>query len=165
MKKLILIFTGFLTIGIANAQFSAQFQAKSGDTELDASLSNINAQAKLDLTLFKKDMSVSFGITSGKLDKLLLTMQPADVYMSLEIGKIVSKPVDIVVASYEKNKSKGWGVIAKEMGIKPGSKEFHALKGKAKDKGNKDGKKDKADKSSASNGKGNGNGNGKGKKK
>jgi hypothetical protein len=26
------------------------------------------------------------------------------------------------------NKGKGWGVIAKNLGIKPGSAEFHALK-------------------------------------
>ncbi|HLP10759.1 MAG TPA: hypothetical protein VK177_02445 [Flavobacteriales bacterium] len=160
MKKYILILAGFLTMGIANSQVSASFQAKSGDTELDASLSNINAQAKLDLSVFKKDMSLSFGISNGKLDNLLLTMQPADVYMSLQIGQLVKKPVETVVTCFEKNKSKGWGVIAKEMGIKPGSPEFHALKGKAKNKGNK---KSKIDKGKAGNG--NGNGKGKGKKK
>ncbi len=131
-----------LTIGSVNAQISATFSAKSGDAELDVSLSNINTQAKLDLTVFKKDMTVSFGITNAKLDNLLISMHPADIFLSLQIGKLVAKPVDVVVASYQKNKSKGWGVIAKEMGIKPGSKEFHALKGKAKEKGNK---KDKGD--------------------
>lgn len=131
-----------LTIGSVNAQISATFSAKSGDAELDVSLSNINTQAKLDLTVFKNDMTVSFGITNAKLDNLLISMHPADIFMSLQIGKIVAKPIDIVVASYKKNKSKGWGVIAKEMGIKPGSKEFHALKGKAKEKSNK---KDKGD--------------------
>jgi hypothetical protein len=29
---------------------------------------------------------------------------------------------------YKQSKGKGWGVIAKELGIKPGSPEFHALK-------------------------------------
>jgi hypothetical protein len=29
---------------------------------------------------------------------------------------------------YQVHKGKGWGVIAKNLGIKPGSKEFHALK-------------------------------------
>ena len=62
--------------------------------------------------------------------------------------------IDDVIISYKKNKEKGWGVIAKEMGIKPGSPEFHALKGKTKtrkDKGKSEGK-----------GKGNGNSKGKG---
>ena len=30
---------------------------------------------------------------------------------------------------YEQDRGQGWGVIAKRMGIKPGSAEFHALKG------------------------------------
>ena len=29
---------------------------------------------------------------------------------------------------YRNNKGQGWGVIAKNLGIKPGSDEFHALK-------------------------------------
>ncbi len=145
MKKLILAFTCFLTVIMVNAQTTAVFTAKSGDAELDISLSNLNSQAKLDIAVFKKDMSVSFGVTDGKLDQLLISMQPADIFMSLQIGKLVVKPIDDVVKCFEKNKSKGWGVIAKEMGIKPGSKEFHELKGKAKDKSNKgkgNGKKD-----------------------
>jgi hypothetical protein len=148
MKKYILILTGCLTLSIASSQKSVSFQAKSGDTELDASLTDINAKAKLDISIFKKDMTVDFGITSGKLDHLLLTLQPADVYMSLEIGKLVKKPVETVVTCYEKNKGKGWGVIAKEMGIKPGSKEFHELKNQAK------GKKDKGNKGNGGKGKG-----------
>jgi hypothetical protein len=145
MKRVIFIIACLLNMGLVNAQLSATFSAKSGDTELDVSLSNINNQANLDISVFKKDMTASFGITDGKLTNLLLSMHPADVYMSLQVGKLVNKPVDVVVASYTKNKSKGWGVIAKEMGIKPGSKEFHALKGKAKDKSNKGGgKPDKA---------------------
>jgi len=126
----------------ATAQTKATFSAKSGDTELDASLSEMNANAKLDLNLFKKNLNLEFGISTGKVDLMLSTMQPADVYMCCEVGKIVSKPVETVAKSYEKNKGKGWGVIAKEMGIKPGSKEFHELKGKAKNKKDK-GKKDK----------------------
>jgi len=163
MKKFSILLLSLFSVIMVNAQTSLSFSAKSGDTELDASLSDLNANAKLDLTLFKKDMSVSFGVTDGKLDKMLITMQPADVYMSLEIGKITAKPIDVVIASYQKNKAKGWGVIAKEMGIKPGSKEFHALKGNAK------AKKDKVKGNAKSNGNsgsgGGGNGKGKGGKK
>lgn len=158
MKGIVCSVMFIFAIGFVNAQNTINFSAKSGDAELDISLADLNAKAKLDLSVFKKDMSVSFGITEGKLDKFLVTMQPADVFMSLQIGKLVSKPVDEVVKSYEKNKSKGWGVIAKEMGIKPGSKEFHELKGNAKAKGH--GKPD-----GKGNGGGNGKGNGKGKGK
>jgi len=36
----------------------------------------------------------------------------------------------VVIDSYRKNKSKGWGALARDLGIKPGSKEFKALKDK-----------------------------------
>ena len=65
-----------------------------------------------------------------------------------------------MVEVYKSNKSKGWGAIAKEMGIKPGSAEFHAMKKSMKSKGGS---------KSNSNGKSNSNddnkGKGKGKKK
>jgi hypothetical protein len=33
-----------------------------------------------------------------------------------------------VIEKYESGKGKGWGALAKSLGIRPGSKEFHALK-------------------------------------
>jgi hypothetical protein len=55
-------------------------------------------------------------------------MVTADVYMAPEVAKISGKPIVEVVQSYKSNKGKGWGVIAKNLGIKPGSKEFKVLK-------------------------------------
>ena len=86
-----------------------------------------------------------------------LKMEPGEIYIALEIAKIANRPIDDVIKSYSANKGKGWGYIAKEMGIKPGSAEFHALKGKGKNKSSK-GKKPKPNK-------GNGNSNKGGKKK
>jgi hypothetical protein len=152
MKQLIL-FSLLLLQMTGNAQLS--FTAKSGDAALDANLDKLNMNAKLDLPLFKNDINIDFGIPLPKIDNLLSFMQPADVFMTAQIANLTGKDPDVVATSYKKNKDKGWGVIAKEMGIKPGSPEFHALKGKANDKGNK---------GKGSSGKGNGKGNGKGKK-
>lgn len=162
MKKktmITLLLALFTMLGISQ-NFS--LSAKSGDVELDASLNDINIKAKTDITLFKKDLAVEFNVSAGKVDKLMvdLNMSPADAYMTLQVADMTKKDVDVVSKSYSVNKDKGWGVIAKEMGIKPGSPEFHALKGKAKNK------KDKGNKHSGGNdgGHGNGKGNGKGKK-
>jgi hypothetical protein len=153
MKKVLLLIS-LCTSAFLNAQ-NFSLSAKSGDVELDASLNEINVKAQVDLPLFKKDLSVEFNIGENKIDKMLeIQMSPADIYMTFEIAGLVKKDPEIVVESFKKNKDKGWGAIAKELGIKPGSAEFHALKGKAKNK------KDKGNK-----GKGNGNGKGKGKKK
>ncbi len=159
MKK---IATMLFALGVflSNAQ-NFSLQAKSGDVELDASLNDINVKAKLDLPLFKKDLAVEFSIGEPQVDKLIVDMKmsPADAYMTLQVADMTKKEPDVVAKSYTVNKDKGWGVIAKEMGIKPGSPEFHALKGKVKgkkDKGNKGGGGEKEH--------GNGGGHGKGKK-
>lgn len=52
----------------------------------------------------------------------------ADAYMAFRLGEMSGKHVDYVLDRYSANKGKGWGVLAKSLGIKPGSKEFHALK-------------------------------------
>jgi len=157
-KKLIAIMLITFSVMLSHAQ-NFSLQAKSGDVELDASLDEINIKAKTDITLFKKDLSLEFNIGEPKIDKLIVDMKmsPADAYMTLQIADMTKKEPDAVAKSYTVNKDKGWGLIAKEMGIKPGSPEFHALKGKAK------GKKDKGN--SGGQGNGNGKGNGKGKKK
>jgi hypothetical protein len=132
-----------------------KFSAKTGDAELDVFLKDINTNALSNPDQFKVNASASFNIGVTKIDLLLNTMPPGDVYMALQLASSTGKPVDTVVDSYSKNKGKGWGVIAKEMGIKPGSPEFHAMKKSLKEK----------------KGKGNGGGNqgnknkGKGKKK
>ena len=113
-------------------------QYNTGDDELNKSLLTIDANATLDFGDFKVDISGSYDITEKKLDYLSVEigMNAGDIYMTVELSKITEKSVDEVVTVYTKNKNKGWGVIAKELGIKPGSPEFHALKGKTKDKGN-----------------------------
>lgn len=63
------------------------------------------------------------------------------------------------IQTYKANKCKGCGIIAKELGIKPGSAEFHALKnGDFELNGGKGGKGSKI-------GGGSGKGHGKGKHK
>lgn len=54
--------------------------------------------------------------------------RPADAYMVFRLGEMSSRPPDYVLGQYKSGKAKGWGVLAKSLGIKPGSKEFHALK-------------------------------------
>jgi hypothetical protein len=68
--------------------------------------------------------------------------------MILRLGEMSNRPSEYVIEKYKSGKGKGWGALAKSLGIKPGSIEFHALKrgqdfyddndrgkGKAKNKG------------------------------
>lgn len=123
----------------ATAQTTVKFAANSGDSELDLTLSDMNVTASADFPVFKNEMKLTYNVTEQKIEDLRVKvkMAPADIYMTLELARISGKSVDQVVKVYETNRSKGWGVIAKELGIKPGSKEFHELKGNAKKKNEK----------------------------
>ncbi len=113
--------------------------------ELESFIGSLNVEARADLPGFKTQVSAQFGVPVPKVDVLMRSLpSPGDVYMCLRIGQVANISTDVVLREYKTNKGKGWGVIAKNLGIKPGSKEFHELKkggfeakGKEKGKGNK----------------------------
>lgn len=104
--------------------------------EFTPDLEKISAEASVDKDGFNAEMSAEFGIPVPKLNDMSAKfgMSRGDIYFALELSKQAKKPVDDVIEQYKKNKGKGWGFIAKEMGIKPGSPEFKALKAKARAK-------------------------------
>jgi hypothetical protein len=98
-------------------------------TDLDVFVSNLNVQAQTDLGGFKVRLSTQFGVPTARVDAVMASVKtPGDAYMCFRVGQVASKPVEVVTKEYQGNKGKGWGVIAKNLGIKPGSKEFHELK-------------------------------------
>ena len=139
MKNLLnkFLFSFLLT---ALSILSAAAQYNTGDAQLNVSLSNIDANASLDFGAFKTDVSLNYNVSENKIDSwsVDLGMKAGDIYMAVELAKITNKPVDEVVKIYQQNKSKGWGVMAKQLGIKPGSPEFHALKSSLSGKGKKE---------------------------
>lgn len=151
MKKCILILAGLFMIGTINSQ-TISFNPRTGDVEMDGFLKDINAKAKDDINTFVNDAAITFNIAKDKVENLIKIMDPGNVYMVLQTSQVTNKPVEEVKETYMKSKDKGWGQIAKDLGIKPGSPEFHAMKNKMK------GKEEKG-------GNGHGNGHGKGKNK
>lgn len=119
MKRLILV-------ALMLVHFCSQAFAGGG---LEGFLSNLNVQARADLPGFSATVSAQFGVPVPQVQALLTKVDsPADAFMVLQLGQMAHQPPDAVLQSYRTHKGKGWGVIAKELGIKPGSKEFHALK-------------------------------------
>ncbi len=118
-------------------------------SDLDIFIKNLNVQAQADLGAFKVRLSTQFGVPVPKVEAVMASVgTPGDAYMCFRVGQVASKPIEVVTKEFQRNKGKGWGVIAKNLGIKPGSKEFHELKkgnfggddsgsskGKGKDKG------------------------------
>ena len=146
MKK---IFSFLFVISLSLFIFSPALAS----SDLDSFIKSVNVQAQADLGAFKVRLSTQFGVPVPKVDAIIASVRtPGDAYMCFRVGQVASKPVEVVTKEYQANKGKGWGVIAKNLGIKPGSKEFHALK-----KGDFDG-------NDSDSGKGKGKGKGKGRK-
>ena len=120
-------------------------------SDLDVFISNLNVQAQADLGAFKVRLSTQSGVPAARVDAVMASVRtPGDAYMCFRVGQVAFKPVDVVTNEYQAHKGKGWGLIAKNLGIKPESKEFHDLKkgifdgddpGSGKGKGKGKGKK------------------------
>ena len=130
--SIIMISFIFIITGAPNsyAQTSFTLNAQTGDANLDLTLKNINIEAQESIPGFVSNVSLCYGVPKAKIEDLIFNgkMSPADVYMTIGIAKIIKKPIETVAEEYKINKSKGWGKIAKNLGIKPGSKAFHELK-------------------------------------
>jgi hypothetical protein len=107
-------------------------------------MQNLNIRAEADQSGFRAQLATRFNIGPVQVNAVLGNVErPADAYMVLRLGEMSNHPPEYVIQKYKSGKGKGWGVIAKSLGIKPGSEEFHALKrGHDLDKG-KDKDKDK----------------------
>lgn len=96
---------------------------------LDDFLNSVNIQARADMNGFSAKLSAQFGIPEVTVRTVVGSVkEPADAFMCLQLGQWTRQQPEQVVRVYKANQGKGWGVIAKNMGIKPGSAEFHALK-------------------------------------
>ena len=117
-----------LFIGMAIC-FLLAVPAVSAQAGLSDFLSDLNAKAKADIKGFGEKLSNQFSFPLKKVKEIIEKVDsPADAFMCLQLSLMTSHPPEIVVQTYRKNNKKGWGAIAKELGIKPGSDEFHALK-------------------------------------
>jgi hypothetical protein len=128
-----------LTFAFICSLLTATAQYNTGDAELNASLVKIDADASVNFSLFKSDVSSTYNVPETKITNwsVQLGMKAGDIYFALELARITKRPIDEVVKIYTSNKQKGLGAIAKDLGIKPGSPEFHALKGGAGKQANK----------------------------
>ncbi len=97
--------------------------------DLNVFLQKLNVQAKTDIGKYTVQVAAQFGMSKPQVEAIIKkTDSPADAFMVLQLGQMAKKDPETVYRTYQGNKSKGWGAIAHELGIKPGSPEFHALK-------------------------------------
>lgn len=119
--------TRTLAILLACLLYSSSAIAAGGG--LDEFLHNLNVHAQADPEGFSATLSSQFHVSGTEVEVVLGAVHdPADAFMVLQLGQMSRQPTDAVMSVYQNHAGKGWGAIAQELGIKPGSAEFHALK-------------------------------------
>lgn len=124
-------------------------------------IEDLSVEAEADPSGFRGRLAARFKIGDAQVRAVISNVEkPADAYVVLRLGEMLGRPTEYVIPEYNSNRGKGWGALARSLGIKPGSREFHALKrghdlydGSGKDKGK-----------GQSRGKGRGKGKGKGRR-
>ena len=120
MKLLKILFVILMTLLLVSSIASA------GDFDW---ISDFNIQAEADPSGFRARLGARFQVGDIEIKAVLGNVEnPADAYVLLRLGEMSKQPVGHVIEKYNAKKGKGWGVLAKSLGIKPGSKDFHALK-------------------------------------
>lgn len=90
---------------------------------------DLNIKADADPSGFRAQLSARFKIGDAQVRVVLGNVdRPSDAYLVFRLGEMSSMSTDYILSKYRVEKSKGWGALAKSLGIKPGSREFHALK-------------------------------------
>lgn len=97
--------------------------------ELESFLDELDRQAAADSGGFAESIGRYYGVPTREIqDVMQRTSRASDAFMIFELGKMTGLSRDRVMRTYEDRKGQGWGAMAQDMGIKPGSEEFHALK-------------------------------------
>lgn len=122
-----------LCLGFAGAAQSQVigYNFRTGDVWVDNQLGYMNDYGRYQRDYFVDDIVGSYGAPRYLVNDLLDNRRwdPGDVYYASALAYQLRRPLADVVRERERNRGQGWGVIAQRMGIKPGSAEFHALKG------------------------------------
>lgn len=134
MKRILTTATFLVFLGLHFQSGAFALQTGTGDWNLDYQLGKINERAKADPDGFIHHLSKNYGIPQEEIRQAQGKhgLSYADTYMATALARKNHRRVGDVAAEYEQNQGKGWGVMAMNMGIKPGSPEFKELKAGAR---------------------------------
>ncbi|BDU15376.1 hypothetical protein [Lysobacter auxotrophicus] len=117
--------------GSASAQdYTFGWNPRSGDVWVDTWLGDMNRYGARYRDPFVDEMVRYYGAPRDLVNELLTQRRwaPGDVYFACAIASVLGRPCRYVADMWERDHAQGWGVVAKNLGIKPGSAEFHRLK-------------------------------------
>jgi hypothetical protein len=119
-----------LAAGAARAQdFTFGWSPRSGDVWVDVWLGDMNRYGSRYRDPFVDELVRYHGAPRDLVvDLLARRWAPGDIYFACALARLVGRPCRYVVEIWERDHGQGWGAIAKRLGIKPGSPQFHQLK-------------------------------------
>jgi hypothetical protein len=112
-------------------EYAFGFNPRTGDAWVDAQLGDMNVYTRGNVDGFVDDVVVRFGAPRYVVREYVVDRRwaPGDVYYACALAYQLHRPCIDTLHDYDDHRGQGWGVIAQRMGIKPGSAQFHALKG------------------------------------
>jgi len=133
MKTRNLMFALALALALpaaAGAQ-TISYNPRTGDVWTDSQLGYYNDYGRNYRESYVDDIVSTYGAPRYLVDDLLTTRKwnPGDVYYACALAYQTRRSCGDVANMYEQDRGQGWGQVAHRLGIKPGSAEFHALKG------------------------------------
>jgi acyl carrier protein len=131
-KSLLIALVAMLAFVFMPAQFLGAQELEEVE-ELDEFLEEIDELESLDYAGLLLKLSENFGVEVEELEALIAEgRSPGELWLALEISQIsgISLADAILLTDgTEGSAGHGWGVLAKMLGMDPGSAEFHDLKG------------------------------------
>lgn len=134
MKKFVTALTGLVFLGLL-VQGEAFAQHKgTGDRKLDSLLGKIDQKAAADPDGFFRQLSQRQNVPESEIReaKERHDLSFGDTYMATALSRISKRPIGVVGKEYKQDQSRGWGVMARNSGIKPGSPAFKQMKAGAR---------------------------------
>lgn len=103
--------------------------ARIGDKDVDAAVAAVDQEGAANPTALLTKLSTEYNVALPDLQGLLSQgYKPGELWLALELAKASGKSFTEVIALTKGKAGHGWGVVAQSLGIKPGSKEFAALR-------------------------------------
>ena len=128
MKKKIIVLLAMAVLAFATTQgVFAQDTTETDD--LDNEVTALNQAATEDPTALLAKLSVEFSVDLVVLQDLYTQgYTPGQIWLALEISKASATTLQDAILVAGTTEGHGWGVLAQNLGIAPGSADFHALK-------------------------------------
>jgi len=111
-------------------EYQGYYAPATGDAALDTVLQTINALFNDQPDYYAERLVYETRVQPVVVREYLVERNyaPADVYMMGTLAQLSGKSFADVARTYEANRGQGWGNVARQLGIKPGSAQFHQLK-------------------------------------